>query len=68
MFGNVNQTATTRPTRATAAGEVRVPTRGMDTLGTHALETWNVFAELRGPRTKAEANQAATILARNSLL
>jgi hypothetical protein len=42
MFGNVNQPATTRPTKATAAGEVRVPTKDMDTLMTHALETWNV--------------------------
>jgi hypothetical protein len=68
MFGNVDQLATTRPTRATAAGEVRVPTRGMDTLLTHALKTWNACAELRDARTKAEANRAATILARNSPL
>jgi hypothetical protein len=68
MFGNVNQPANTRPTRATAAAEVRVPTRGMDTLVTHALETWNVCLVLRDSRTKAEANQAATNLARNSPL
>jgi hypothetical protein len=68
MFGNVNQPATTRPTKATAAGEVLVPTRGMDTLVTHALERWNACAELRDARTKAEANRAATSLARNSPL
>jgi hypothetical protein len=68
MFGNVTQPATTRLTRATAAGEVRIPTRGMDTLVTHALKTWNACAELHDSRTKAEANLAATILGRNSPL
>jgi hypothetical protein len=67
MFGNDNQTVT-RPTRATAAGEVRVPTRGMDTLMTHALKTWNACTELRDSRTKAEAIKATTNLTRNSLL
>jgi hypothetical protein len=38
MFGNGNA-PTVRPTRVTAAGEVRVPTRGVDTLMTHVLET-----------------------------
>jgi hypothetical protein len=65
MFGNGNRPAT-RPTRAIAAGEVRVPTRGRDTLLTHALKTWNACAELQDSRTKAEANRAATNLARNS--
>jgi 23S rRNA U2552 (ribose-2'-O)-methylase RlmE/FtsJ len=60
MFGNVNQPATARPMRATTAGEVRVPTRGMDTHVTHGLETWNACAELRGTRSKADANRAAT--------
>jgi hypothetical protein len=68
MFGNVTQPAKTRPTRATVAGEVRVPMRGMDTLVTYALATWNACAELQDTRTKAEANRAATILARNSPL
>jgi hypothetical protein len=69
MFGIVNQPATTtRPTKATTAGRVRVLTRGMDTLVTHALETWNACAELRDARTKAEANRASTSLARNSPL
>jgi hypothetical protein len=54
MFGN-GSAPTERPTRAMAAGEVRVPTRGMDTLVTHALGTWNVCAELRDSKTKAEA-------------
>jgi hypothetical protein len=67
MFGN-GIGPTTRPTRATAAGEVRVPTRGMDTLLTHALETWNACAELRDSKTKAKANRTTTSLARNSLL
>jgi hypothetical protein len=67
MFGNgIGPTA--RPTRATAAGEVRVPTRGMGTLVTHKLKTWNACAELRYSKTKAEANRAATNLARKSLL
>jgi hypothetical protein len=68
MFGNVDQPTTARPKRATTAGEVRVPTRGMDTLVTHSLEMWNACAELRDARTKAEANRAATSLARNSPL
>jgi hypothetical protein len=65
MFSNVDQPATKRPT---TAGEVWVPTRGMDTLVTDALETWSACAELRDARTKAEANRAATSLARNSPL
>jgi hypothetical protein len=65
MFGNGNRPAT-RPTRATAAGEFRVPTRGKDTLVTHALKTWKACAELQNSRTKAEANQAATNLTSNS--
>jgi hypothetical protein len=52
MFGNVDQPATARPTRATTAGEVQVPTRGMDTLVTHGLKTWIACAELREARTK----------------
>jgi hypothetical protein len=40
MFDSSNA-LTVRPTRATAAGEVQVPTRGVKTLVTHALETWN---------------------------
>jgi hypothetical protein len=56
MFCNVSA-PTARPTRARVAGEVRVPTRGMDTLVTHALETWNACAELRDSKTKAEANR-----------
>jgi hypothetical protein len=43
-------------------------TRGMDTHVTHGLETWNACAELCGARSKAEANRAATRLARNSPL
>jgi hypothetical protein len=54
-----------RPTRATAAGEVRVPMRGVKTLVTHGLEIWNSCAELRDASTK---DRAATILAKNSLL
>jgi hypothetical protein len=50
MFGNGN-VPTTRPTRATA-GEVRVLTWGMDTLVTHALETWSTCVELRDSQVK----------------
>jgi hypothetical protein len=57
-----------RLTRATAAGEVRVPTRGIDTLVTHGLKTWNVCTELRNSKSKAEASRAATNLAKNSRL
>jgi hypothetical protein len=46
MFGNGNA-PTARPTMVTVAGEVRVPTRGVDSLVTHALETWSTCAELR---------------------
>jgi hypothetical protein len=52
MFGNITQLATTRLTRATAAGEVRVQTRGMDTLATHTLKTWNACAVPRDARTR----------------
>jgi hypothetical protein len=55
MFGNGIRPTTT-PTRATAAEEVRVPTRSMDTLVTHALKKCNACAELRDSKTKAEAN------------
>jgi hypothetical protein len=67
MFGNSNA-PTVRPTRVTAAGEVRVPTRGLDTLVTHALETWNTCAELRDSKSKTEANRAATNFAQKSPL
>jgi metal-dependent amidase/aminoacylase/carboxypeptidase family protein len=67
MFDSGNA-LTVRPTRATAAGEVRVPTRGVNTLVTHALENWNSCAELRKSTTKAEASRAATTLAKNSPL
>jgi hypothetical protein len=40
----------------------------MDTLVTHTLKTWTKCSELRDSRTKAEANRAATNLARNSQL
>jgi hypothetical protein len=68
MFGKVDQPSTARPTRATTAGEVRVPTRGIDTHVTHGLKTWNACAELRDARSKAEANRAATQLAGKSPL
>jgi metal-dependent amidase/aminoacylase/carboxypeptidase family protein len=67
MFNSGNA-LTVRPTRATTAGEVRVPTRGVKTLVTHALKTVNESAELRNSKLKAEASRAATSLARNSLL
>jgi hypothetical protein len=59
---------TTRPTRAKAAGEVHVPTRGVKTLMTHALEIWNSCSELRDASTKAKAIRVATTLAKNSPL
>jgi hypothetical protein len=67
MFDSGNA-LTVRLTRATTVGEVWVPTRGMKTLVTHALETWNAYAELRNSKSKTEASRAATNLARNSLL
>jgi hypothetical protein len=67
MFDS-NLVASWRPTRAMAAGEVQVPTRGVKTLVMHALETWNSCAELRNSTTKAEASRAATTLAKNSPL
>jgi hypothetical protein len=51
MFSSGNA-PTVRPTRATAAVEVRVPTRGVNTLGTHALGTWKACAELRDSKLK----------------
>jgi hypothetical protein len=63
-----NLVALLRPTRATAAGEVRVLTRGVKTLLTHALKSGNLCAELRNSPTKAKASRAATTLAKNSLL
>jgi hypothetical protein len=67
MFGSGNA-LTIRPTRATAAGEVRVPTRGVNTLVTHALEIWNLCTNLRNSKLKAKASRAATNLAKNSPL
>jgi hypothetical protein len=67
MFGN-GILPTTSPTRATAEGQFRVPTRGMGTLVTHALKRSNACTELRDSKTKAEANWATTSLARNSPL
>jgi hypothetical protein len=55
-------------TRATAAGEVRVQTRGVKMFVTHELQIWNSCAELRDAPTKAKANKAASTLARNSQL
>jgi hypothetical protein len=49
-----NGVNSTRSTRVTAAGEVRVPTRGMNTLMTHVLETWNTCAELRDSKSKTK--------------
>jgi hypothetical protein len=40
----------------------------MDTLVTHTLETWNTCGELKDSKSKAEANRAATNLARKSPL
>jgi hypothetical protein len=57
-----------RPTRATAAGEVRVQTQGMKTFVTYALEIWNSGAELRDAPTQAKADKAASTLTRNSPL
>jgi hypothetical protein len=67
MFSNANMT-TAQTLRSTMAGEVRVRTRGMDTHVTHGLEVWNACKELRGLRSKAQANRAATRLARESPL
>jgi hypothetical protein len=67
MFDSGNA-LTVRLTRGVTAGEVRVPTRGVKTLVTHALETWNACAELRNSKSKAKASRAATNLARNSPL
>jgi hypothetical protein len=59
---------TTRMSRSTTAGEVRVRTRGLDNHVMHGLEAWNTCRELRDSRTKAEACRAATRLARESPL
>jgi enoyl-[acyl-carrier-protein] reductase (NADH) len=57
-----------RPTRATAAGKVRLPARGKITFVSHALKIWNSCAELRSAATMAKVIKAATILAKNSPL
>jgi hypothetical protein len=67
FYSDLVDTAT-RPTRATAAGEVRVQTRGVKTFVTYALEIRNSCAELRVTPTKAKANKAAPALARNAPL
>jgi hypothetical protein len=67
MFGSVNL-PTTRPSRSTTAGEVRVRTRGMDTHVTQGLEVWNACTALRNSKPKAEASCAAVRLARDSPL
>jgi hypothetical protein len=68
LFNSNRVNTAARPSRATAAGEVRVPTGGMKTFVTHALEIWNLFAELRDAPTKAKANKAATTLAKSAPL
>jgi hypothetical protein len=53
MFDNDNVATATggRPTRATAMGEVRVPTRGKATFVSHGLAVWNACPELREATT-----------------
>jgi hypothetical protein len=68
LFDSNRINTASRPTRATAAGEVRVPTQGAKTFVTHWLKIWNSCAELRDAPTKAKANWAATTLAKNSPL
>jgi hypothetical protein len=56
------------PTRATAAGEVRVQTRGVKMFVTYALKIWNSCAELRDAPTKAKASKATSTLAKGAVL
>jgi hypothetical protein len=69
MFDNDNVATATggRPTRATAMGEVRVPTHGKKkTFVSHGLAVWNACTELREATTKTKALKAATILAQSA--
>jgi hypothetical protein len=60
--GNIlfNAPPPTRPSRATAAGHIRVPARGCRTFVRHGAEIWNASPELRAASTKSEAKRAAT--------
>lgn len=53
----------TRPTRASAAGEIRSSTRGTNIMVTHAAMIWNKSPALRLSTTAAEAKAAGKALA-----
>jgi hypothetical protein len=48
-----------RPSRAAAAGIVRVPLRGYSTMVTAAATVWNSCPDLRAAKTLGEAKLAA---------
>jgi hypothetical protein len=68
LFDSNRTDTATRSTRAMAAGEVCVPTKGVKTFVTHTLDIMNSCAELRDAPTKAKANKAATTIAKNAPL
>jgi hypothetical protein len=55
-----------RPPRAAAAGEVRIPARGINTFINHGTVIWNKCPEIRSATTKAAACKAAASLAAKS--
>jgi hypothetical protein len=57
-----------RPSRSAAAGEVVVPSRGVETFVTRAAVLWNSCPELWAAQSKGEAKRVADTLAKNAPL
>jgi hypothetical protein len=57
-----------RPSRLAAAGEVVVPSRGVETFVTRAAVLWNSCPEIRAAQSKGEAKSVADTLANNAPL
>jgi hypothetical protein len=63
LFPNIPTNPLTRPSRASAAGHIRVPARGCNTFVRHAAEVWNLVPNLREATTQNAARHAAGIFA-----
>jgi hypothetical protein len=67
MFGSrlmaADSLTASRPSRADAAGEFKVPARGINTFINHGRVIWNKCPELRSATSKDAACKAAASLA-----
>jgi hypothetical protein len=70
MFGSrllkADSSTASRPSRAAAASEVRVPVRSINTFINHGTVIWNKCPELRSATTKDAACKAAARVAAKS--